>query len=283
MNSSGSVSDISIISVCYNSQSVLPDMLNSIPPQCPIILVDNASSKPLKLPNKNANITILHNKENLGSGRACNQGAASAKTKFLLFLNPDTTLLENTLDELLDAALRHKKASAFNPLTQNNEGKRSFRKRSVILGKSNFSSPNVPSDDIELPILNGAAIFITKKIFDAVGGFDEKIFLYHEDDDLSLRLKEQYGPLILASKSCVVHLKGQSSDRTPEIAALKAFHMGRSRIYVMRKCGHQFAFSKSLAAALLGASSPVNFFSKRRRAKTTAFLKGVWSARKISV
>ncbi len=71
-------SDITIISVCYNSGSVLKEMLQSVHPDSPIVLVDNASTDttPVKKLAQDFGTTLILNEQNLGFGKACNQGAA---------------------------------------------------------------------------------------------------------------------------------------------------------------------------------------------------------------
>ena len=62
-----------------------------------------------------------------------------------------------------------------------------------------------------------------RTIFKKSGGFDPAIFLYHEDDDLSLRLSNEFGKLYFVHDALVMHMEGQSSERSPDIAALKAW------------------------------------------------------------
>ncbi|MCB2135640.1 MAG: hypothetical protein KDE08_06800, partial [Rhodobacteraceae bacterium] len=102
-------------------------------------------------------------------------------------------------------------------------------------------------------------------------------FLYHEDDDLACRLRTGCGPLMFVNAAKVQHLGGQSSARSPAVAALKAWHMGRSRVYAARKHGRAFAFGHAALQALLQLVSPVNLLSKRKRAKNWAFFKGVFA------
>jgi len=100
-------------------------------------------------------------------------------------------------------------------------------------------------------------------------------FLYHEDDDLSLRLAE-LGPLIACAEAHIRHAEGHSSPRTPAIAALKAYHMARSRTYLFKKYGHSFAAPATIIRATLALLSPLNL-SPRKAAKSFGFLRGALS------
>lgn len=273
-------SRVTVITVAFNSMNVLPEMLASIPAGTDVIIIDNASDSPdalLELGSRNG-LQIIHNAENLGFGVACNIGAAQAHTEFLLFLNPDARLLDGALDALVTAADDFPNASAFNPAIIDGRNQPYFKRRSVLLPDCDKLPRGWPSDSGEVPVLSGAALFIRRAAFEAVGGFDPQIFMYHEDDDLSLRLKATCGPLYFVRDARVSHDGGNASPRSPETAALKAFHMGRSRIYATRKHNVPGARRKALFSALIQLASPLTIFSARKRAKQTAFLRGILSA-----
>lgn len=276
---------VTVVTVAYNSMRVLPEMLASIPLGTRIVIVDNASSNCNIKEELNGrdSLQVIHNVENLGFGTACNIGAAQAQTEFLLFLNPDARLLDGSLDALVAAADDFPAASAFNPAITDNHNRPYFKRSSVLLQDLRKPVRGWPSSSREVAVLSGAALFVRRAAFEAVGGFDPKIFLYHEDDDISLRLKADCGPLYFVRGARVSHDGGNASPRSPEIAALKAFHMGCSRIYATRKHHILGAERKALLTALTQLASPVNLFSARKRAKQTAFLRGVlWAIRNRS-
>ncbi|WP_435136132.1 glycosyltransferase family 2 protein [Pseudopelagicola sp. nBUS_19] len=273
-----STSRVTIITVCYNSLAVAPDMLNSIPSDTPIIMVDNASSDPeaLKVLADAEGAFLLRNEENKGFGSACNQGAAKAETEFLLFLNPDAELQPGALEALLDAAENHPTASAFNPMILGRNGQQSLRRGSKIRSIKRIKG-SIPKRDIELSVLVGSAIFCRRALFEKVGGFDQNIFLYHEDDDLSLKLRK-HGCLMYCHAARVVHLSGHGSPRSPQVATFKAYHSARSRVYVQSKYDHPFPRLSTLGAAFFRMIGPDTLLSKRRRAKNFGYFKGALSA-----
>ncbi|MEM6303258.1 MAG: glycosyltransferase family 2 protein [Pseudomonadota bacterium] len=270
--------DITIITVCHNSMAVLPTMLDSVPQGVPVIWVDNASTETdsLQALARERGVRLILNAENTGFGRACNFGAAQAQTQYLLFLNPDAALQEGALEELIAAAERHPQASGFNPRILNSKGQQSFRRGSKIRPAERLKGP-VPASDMEVPVLSGSAIFCRRADFEAIGGFDPAIFMYHEDDDLSLRLRAR-GPLIYCHAAKVVHLSGHGSPRSPQVAAFKAYHSARSRAYTLEKYGHPRPRLNTLFAGLGRALGPDTLLSKRRRAKNLGYLKGAWAA-----
>lgn len=253
-------------------------MLKSVTTGVPIVLVDNASSDPaaLKAVADDHGALLLRNEINRGFGIACNQGAASAETEFLLFLNPDAELQPGSVDAFLQAVETHPTASAFNPTIVDGNGQRSFRRGSKIRPKERLNGP-APEQDTELSVLVGSAIFCRRALFEEIGGFDPAIFLYHEDDDLSLRLRN-HGPLMYCHAARVVHLSGHGSPRLPKTAAFKAYYSARSRAYVQAKYGHPRPLLSTLGAAILRVIGPDTLLSKRRRAKNLGYLKGALSA-----
>jgi N-acetylglucosaminyl-diphospho-decaprenol L-rhamnosyltransferase len=272
---------VTIVSVCYNSTAVLPGMLASVPGGTPLVLVDNASAdhEALAALAERAHARLIRNAENRGFGAACNQGAALAETEFLLFLNPDAELGPGALDALVAAAARYPKASAMNPRISAADGSPYFKRRSAILPRSAWMPRGWPPEDCEVGVLSGAALFVRRADFEAVGGFDPAIFLYHEDDDLSLRLGAERGPLMFIHDAQVRHRAGHSSARSPGVAALKARAMGRSRVYAARKHRRPFPFATALIGAILQMMLPLTLVSKRKAAKHWAYFRGVLDSR----
>ncbi|HSG59858.1 MAG TPA: glycosyltransferase family 2 protein [Pseudomonadales bacterium] len=273
------LSSVTIISVTYNSVAIVRALLNSIPSGINVVLVDNGSRDIAQLQAlENDHVRVVANGCNRGFGVACNVGARHANSDYLFFVNPDATLSAPTIRALLDAATRYPQAAAFNPAIREGNGRPYFKRSSTLLPRSQYMPRGWPARDSEVSVLSGAAIFVARPIFEKVGGFDENIFLYHEDDDLSLRLRE-LGPLMFVRDAVVTHIGGAGSSRSPEVAALKAWHMGRSRVYTLRKHGFALPWWRSFGLALWQLLSPLVWFSKRKRAKQVALLKGVWSSR----
>jgi len=268
---------VTVVTVTYNSLRVLPRMLESVAETTKVVVVDNASDDAQTLADlcKTHGARLIRNPRNLGFGVACNVGAEGVDTDFLLFLNPDAALMPDTLDRLVAAADRYTNASAMNPRIAEDDGSPFFKRKSYLMPRSEWMPRGWPEADREVTVLSGAALFVRRRDFEAVGGFDPNIFLFHEDDDLALRLRSECGPLMFIRDALVQHGGGSSSARSPEIAALKAWHMGHSRVYAARKHGQPWARTRAIGQAFLQILLPVTVFSRRKRAKQWAFLKGV--------
>ena len=270
---------VTVVSVSYNSVAVLPVMLASLPKGTPVVVVDNASADVSALQDlcKEYAAQIIYNSENKGFGVACNQGAAGVQTEFLLFLNPDATLKPDTLDHLIAAARRYPLASAMNPRIARDDGKPLFHRRSRLMPVSEYMPKGWPDADREVTVLVGSALFVRRADFEAVGGFDPQIFLYHEDDDLSRRLRATCGPIMFIRDAFVEHLAGKSSPPSLQTVAFKEYHKARSRVYTARKHHRGWPFATALIAGLLGLLAPDMLTSARRRAKHWGAVKGVLS------
>lgn len=255
-------------------------MLASVPDGAQTVVVDNASDDLDALRDLCAQhgTTLIESDTNLGFGVACNLGANDATTEFLLFLNPDAELLDGALEALVASADEHTKASAFNPRIESPTGRPFFKRKSSLLPRTQWMARGWPAGDQEVTILSGAALFVRRTAFEAIAGFDPNIFLFHEDDDLALRLSQDAGPLRFVEGAHVRHGAGSSSGRTAEIARLKAWHMGHSKVYAMAKHKMPLARTKSVLGAGLALLSPINWANARKRAKCWALFSGVVNA-----
>lgn len=266
---------ISIVCVTHESGGVVGDLLESVAGRCPVVLVDNASSDagPVADLARRTGATLILGARNVGFGAACNRGFAATSTEFVFFVNPDARLVDGALEEMLRAFDRYPACVAASPRVVDRDGRSAFKGRSVLLPRSRWIAE--PDDDGVVPVLSGAALCVRRGSFEAVGRFDERIFLYHEDDDLSIRLRAAGGELRLVRNAKVVHAGGMGSGRSVAIARRKGWWMGRSRVYAARKHGVPRAVAAAIATAALQCLNPEVLWSPVRRAKQWAFLRGV--------
>ena len=163
-------SSTTAIIVSYKSKWIIENCIKSIEKKYKIIVIDNSKDYELKkiLEKKYKNLKVIVNNNNNGFGNAANIGALKAKTKYILFIGPDTLLENRAITNIT------KIAKNFND---------SF---GAILPSEFKNRVNTIS---EIKKNRGAAlIFMKKNIFLKVGLFDESFFLYYEDSDLLERL-----------------------------------------------------------------------------------------------
>ncbi len=267
-----------VITVAFNSANIIERMLESIPNEVSVIVVDNGSTDDIIKKIRNyKNCTVISNRSNQGFGRANNHGAQKSKSEFLFFLNPDAKLKNNTILELEKFADKNLEMGAANPLIQNDKGQARLKMSSIVPCKT-LPRPKI-NEFGEMPVLSGGALFVRREIFEAIGGFDPNIFLYHEDHELCNRISKLGYSLWHVPSAIAEHIGGESSGSSAEIAQWKGFQMARSRYYVLSKFYPKGAFAGTFWPAVYGISNPLNLFSRRRRSKYIGQLKGALSAR----
>jgi GT2 family glycosyltransferase len=213
-----------------------------------VIVVDNASNDsslervpPLGLP-----LQVLVNRTNRGFAAACNQGAALGEAEFILFLNPDVVLEGRSLARPLDRLAAPESAGigvcGIQLLDEERRVARScgrlprarhFWWRALGLATwrpDRFEGQRMLEWDHRTSAcvdqVMGAFFLVRRRLFDALGGFDERFFLYFEEVDFSARLREAgYASLFLAEVGAR-HWGGGSSA---QIEGLRSFYSLRSR------------------------------------------------------
>lgn len=272
--------DVTIVTVSYNSSPILTEMLKSVPKAAKVVIVNNGGQDTDKLEalTKEFDATLVTIEDNRGFGAGCNLGVEHATTEFVMLLNPDAQLQEGALEALLEASLHYGPNTAFGPRIENADGSADFKQRSVLLPREDWMPRGCPKEKCEVPVLTGSAIFAKRELFQREQ-FDQEIFMYHEDDDWSLRVRK-YGSLVFVPESRVLHRSGHSSGRDPKITRFKAFHLAKSRIYAMRKHNRPNPRALTVMKGFLGLFSPANVFSARRRAKSLGFYEGARKSEK---
>jgi GT2 family glycosyltransferase len=235
---------LSIVIVNYNVYYFLDLCLKSVQKACSeinaeIIVVDNASSdNSCKLVSKNfPEVQLICNKENVGFSKANNQGVEIASGEFVLILNPDTVVGENTFLELLQFSKKVSDLGAAGVqlvdgtgtyLPESKRGiptlKASFNR---FLGKDKnkgtYYANDVSQDGVGVvDVLVGAFMFLKTEVYKEVGGFDEDYFMYGEDIDLSYKLLKLGYQNYYIGTSKTILFKGESTRK--DVKYLKHFH-----------------------------------------------------------
>lgn len=246
---------LSVIIVTYNSSSHISRCLKSIKEKInsefEIIIVDNNSSddtlKEIERV-KNEKIKIIPQDQNLGFSMANNIGVKAAKGDILFFLNPDTEIEKIDVQSILDY-LGNTEIGIVAPKLIMDNGKvqpsvMNFPnvKNAILeywLGQKNKYSQYAPITDkpIQVEAVYGAAIFMKKTVYQSVGGFNNKYFLYFEDIDLCRKINKEGLKIIFYPDVIIRHSVGISSKTNPKTKALlvesaKKYH-GLIRHYLL--------------------------------------------------
>lgn len=231
--------DCSIIIVNYQTYQLTKDTINSIIDKhhsfnYEIIVVDNASKDDslAKLQKDfKDKVKFIASKENNGFAAGNNLAIEKAKGRYVLLLNSDTVVLDDSLDKIykymeenvdvgatgcqviLESGELDKACRRSFPNPQN-----AFYRLFHIPTKNkkdNYNLDELDDDGIyEIDCLTGAFMFIRKTALkDIGGGLDETFFMYGEDIDLCYRIKKAGWKIVYFGKSKIIHYKGASSKK----------------------------------------------------------------------
>jgi N-acetylglucosaminyl-diphospho-decaprenol L-rhamnosyltransferase len=273
---------VSVIVVSYNAADELESCLKSVaaltevrrdPAFAQVIVSDNGSADDSVARARAAfpGVEIIENKSNLGFAKACNVGARRAAAPLLFFLNPDATAHEGLLENAVAYFDAHPYVAMAGAKLLDEDGSvaescgefdtwwqaflRSsawgelpwFRKQAngYALRRWDYSTER----DVDLVV--GAAMFIRKDIFERLGGFDERFFLYHEEIDFAHRLRDA-GLRVVYLPQCVVTHKSEQggSRKTWGKAGVLNWRQRSRRLYWIKRHGAFWYYS--LSAALAG-------------------------------
>ncbi|MCJ2124824.1 glycosyltransferase family 2 protein [Methylobacterium sp. J-077] len=229
------------IVVAHDSAEVLPACLAALAGQhVPAIVVDNASRDASVAVAEAAGARVIRNPRNEGYGRANNRGVAAAETaERVLIVNPDVVLWPGAVDALLAAARAWPDAGLLAPRLIEPDGRFFYQARSLLAPY--LANPSgrlaLPGGDACAPFLSGACLMIARALFLDLGGFDQNIFLFYEDDDLCRRVAETGRALVHVHGAEVLHGRGRSSAPERGRVFRTRWHQAWSRAYVSRKYG----------------------------------------------
>ncbi|MBC8030882.1 MAG: glycosyltransferase [Pyrinomonadaceae bacterium] len=188
-----------------------------------VIVVDNASTDetPRLLSRFSNFVRVIRNEENRGFVDACNQGAAAARGKYLVFLNNDTEVLSGWLQQLLETIERDPGVGAVGSMFLYPDG--SIQEAGSIVwqrGEAHHYGWGGSPDDLrfnfarEVDYCSAASLLISSNLFQELGGFDRRYApAYYEDVDLCFGVRSLGFKVIYQPMSRVVHYEGATAGR----------------------------------------------------------------------
>jgi GT2 family glycosyltransferase len=243
-----------------------------------IVVVDNASADgSAAIAEEFApRVRLLRNRENVGFGRGVNQGVQASTGALILIMNPDCRLTAGALPALQAELDAHTECALVGPRVLDPDGTvqgsvrgdpdmltglfgRTGRLRRLLpwlpVSSRNVVTPAAPAAgarSVSVDWVSGACMLVRRDRFAAVGGFDERYFLYWEDADLCRRLRARGYQIRYVPGADVVHRVGQSS-RTARADSIRAFHASAYRYYATHVAPAAFNPKRLLARMLLSA------------------------------
>ncbi len=268
---------VSVVIVSFNVRGFLESLINSLRRslegiESEIVVVDNSSDDDtVEFLKKNfQDVKLIENHLNLGFGKANNQGVEASSGEYLLLINPDAVVGENTIREMLAFSKEHPDAGATSCKVLNADGtlqktcRRGFPTpwvaftkisglsavfpRTRLFGRYNLTYLN-PEEDHEVDAIGGSFMFIPRHVFEEVSGFDEDYFMYGEDIDLCYKIKRAGYKVYYTPSTSAIHFKGESTRRS-NINQTYEFYRAMS-VFVEKRYGMNTLLSRLLRLAIL--------------------------------
>lgn len=236
---------VSVVIVTFNSQEHVLACLAALGREAgvphEVLLVDNASADGTLAAVRQAHpgVRVLANERNLGFACANNRALGEAQAPFVLLLNPDCELQPGALPALVGVLEARPELAAVSPLTRNGDGTpqvsfgpdltlaNEWRQRRLVNGvrardpRALAAAEALITREQQPDWLSASCLLARAEALRAVGGFDEGYFLYEEDADLCLRLRQAGWRLLHFPGAAVVHHLGGSMSSAPSLARLE--------------------------------------------------------------
>ena len=250
--------DLSCIIVNYYSSASLINCLESVYQTLSkisfeVIIVDNSQNDPGMACLKEAypQVRVIQNAANVGFAKANNQAALSAQGKTLLFLNPDTILADQAIEDMVAHLESNPDIGALGPKVLNTDGSLQYSCRrfpTLMTGLFNRYSllsrwfPGNPyttqylmkdynhDENREVDWLSGCCLMVPRAVFEKAGGFDEHYFLFNEDIDLCRAIGQNEFKVMYFPLAKITHHVSTSNSRVPARIIIKR-HRGMKHYY----------------------------------------------------
>lgn len=258
---------VGVVILTWNARAFTKSCLDSLfgettYPDFEVVVVDNGSTDgTLDDLRGRDDLRLIENGENLGFARAANRGLARATGRYVLFLNPDARCTDEAVEAAIGVLETRPRVGLVGVAERDATGvlrptvEPFFSLRSLLAGRweHRVSAPQ-GRDPVEIDWCHGAFLLGRRDDLCALGGFDERYFLYAEDMDLCLRVHESGRSVVYLPQVSIVH----SGNRAGEVK------LGEERPAAIFASSLQFYGSRhGVAAELLLRGIAAVFFGAR--------------------
>ena len=285
--------DLSVVIVNYNVVFFLEQCLNSVFAasknlNVQIFVVDNNSvDGSINMLKENfSSVLLIENKENVGFSKANNQAIKQANSPYVLLLNPDTVIEEDTFDKCIDFMNSNNDCGGLGLRMLDGKGnflpesKRGFPSPSVAFYKIFGLSYLFPKSQKfgryhlgflsefevnEVDVLSGAFMLLRTETLEKIGLLDEQFFMYGEDIDLSYRIKLGGYKNYYFPETKIIHYKGESTKKS-SVNYVFVFYKAMilfAKKHFSNKNANLFSFAINLAIYMRASLSLINRFVKK--------------------
>jgi len=242
--------NISFVIVSFKSFHLVEKIIDSIPKENEVIIIENSLDYNLKnkIENLYNNVQVIIPEKNLGYGKALNLGIKKSKSKYVVCMVADISLEKKSLIEISKILEVFEDFSILSPIYADENTYKNYTINKKNINK--YKEKNILSFSlIEVDDVDGAIMIINKDKFINKEIFDENIFLYFENAELCLRVKKDNEKIYIIKNIKFTHygLKSSHSIYQNEVLKSRSWHYCWSKFYLYRKhYSYLLAFSKTL-------------------------------------
>lgn len=263
--------DVSVVIISYNTGDILKSCIESVLCQSgvlfEIIVVDNDSQDDSVdvLRTYGSSITTIVNATNIGFGRANNQALQYCHGRYLFLLNPDAALL--TAQDLKRAMTYMDENPQYGLAGTRIVGasnKIQKPPKAEYPGERSLARPLPPMPG-QIAWVLGASMVVSRAVYESVGGFDEAFFLYGEEADLCLRIRQRGYAIGYCESVAVAHIGG-ASERSADIESIQIKKQNGLHLFYTKHYGPEDVIrlvsrNRARAQMRLALMNIKNFFS----------------------
>ncbi|MEN6481590.1 MAG: glycosyltransferase family 2 protein [Anaerolineaceae bacterium] len=252
MTNAAQTPELTICIVGINVEKYLRDCISSIHASgltipYEIIYVDNQSTDGTKsmLEREFPEVKTIWNAQNLGFAKANNQAILLSQSQYILLLNPDTSVSQNSIGGLIGFLSNHARTGIIGPKILNSDGSfqphckrgeaRPWEVFCYFLGLSKlFPTSRLFSGYLQgfldedetnnVPAISGACMLIRKEVIEQIGPLDEHFFAYQEDTDFCVRARNAGWEVTYLPTSIITHFGGKGGANVQPLKSIFEWH-----------------------------------------------------------
>jgi GT2 family glycosyltransferase len=270
MNNNEKNYNCTVVIPTFFSGNIIRQNIESLPTDIDILIIDNTHDNRILENIKSYNNIKYFNIGDVGLPKTFNFALSKISTKYFLITQPDVVLRKNCLERLLLSMVKYPDAGMVAPIvfdnslySQNDYYDLKYDKYNKKFNYKKNKINIIPTGDICVDAINATTILIKTEVIKKIGGWDENIYVYLEDIDISLRMTlDKYS--IIKIKDAVVDHKGWSShfiEIKDTMNISRVWHFTWSSLYFQKKFSKKYKYIFSIAKIIFFSLFKIAFYS----------------------
>ncbi len=232
--------ELTIIVLTFNSSAIIGQCLSHLNfDKYEVVVVDNASSdQTIEVVSRHfPKAKIVQIEKNIGYGCGNNVALKNVTTEFALVLNPDAVIFEKDIEESLAQLKKFPKVVNAGPVVLRNYpfDQIELENKIKMMNEDFYGIKDCYREKLDenysVRFVVGAALFLRMSLMKEIGYFDEKFFMYYEDDELCKRVRDYGYESMIITSAIAFHIGGESSEKSLRALYKKYWHLSWSKMY----------------------------------------------------